>query len=150
MINFTIDEQYTAEIDTSGIERAVLSTLQHQNILDESDISIVFSGDEEIQALNNQYLGHDLPTDVLSFPGDEIDPDTGRLYLGDIIISVPQASLQALNGPHSIQFEIELLVVHGVLHLLGHDHANGDEKKAMWAAQREILFQCNNPLSTQF
>ncbi len=150
MINFTIDELYADKIDTSGVERAALSTLQHQNILEESDITIVFSGDEEIQALNRQYLGNDMPTDVLSFPGGEVDPDTGREYLGDIIISYPQASQQAQKGGHAAQLEIELLVVHGVLHLLGHDHADREEKQAMWSAQREILLKCNNSLSAQF
>jgi probable rRNA maturation factor len=84
-------------------------------------------------------LGHDRPTDVLSFPSGEPDPANGRLYLGDIAISFPQARLAANRGGHSVKSELQLLIVHGVLHLLGHDHAHTAEKARMWAAQAAIL-----------
>ena len=150
MINLTIDERYIQDIQSSGIEVAAKNTLQHERKNEDSDISIVFTDDQQIQQLNNQYLGINSPTDVLSFPGNEIDPDTGHVYLGDIIISCPQARAQAHKGGHSYQAELELLVVHGVLHLLGHDHADEEEKVIMWAAQRGILQICHNPLFDQF
>jgi probable rRNA maturation factor len=104
-----------------------------------ADVTIVLTDDEQVRALNRQYLGIDAPTDVLSFPTDEIDPDSGELYLGDVIISYPQAAAQAEAAGHSVEAELQLLVVHGVLHLLGYDHAEQAEQAAMWAVQTEIL-----------
>ncbi len=76
---------------------------------------------------------------MLSFQADELDPETGRRYLGDVIISYPRAQAQAQAGGHALPAELQLLVVHGVLHLLGHDHGAPAEKEAMWALQAEIL-----------
>ena len=95
--------------------------------------------DKHIQSLNRDFLGHDAPTDVLSFPADEPDPETGRIYLGDVVISVARAAEQARERGHAVEAEMQLLVVHGVLHLLGHDHAEAGEKERMWAAQAGAL-----------
>jgi probable rRNA maturation factor len=76
---------------------------------------------------------------VLSFPASETDPETGARYLGDILISLPRAQTQADAAGHSLEAEVQLLVVHGVLHLIGHDHAETEEKARMWKAQAEIL-----------
>ncbi len=103
------------------------------------ELTIVISGDETIQALNRDYLDTDKITDVLSFPAMEDDPETGNRYLGDVIISYPQAKRQAEAGEHAVEAELQLLVVHGVLHLLGHDHAEPAEKTTMWERQAEIL-----------
>ncbi len=105
----------------------------------EGDISIVLTEDEQLHQLNLQYLGVDAPTDVLSFPAAETDPESGERYLGDILISVPRATQQAADAGHPLGDELQLLVVHGVLHLLGHDHAESEEKARMWAAQSAIL-----------
>ncbi len=119
------------------LERSALEVLQYANI--SGDASIVLTGDEQLRELNAQYLGIDSPTDVLSFPSGEVDPDTQELYLGDVIISLPRAALQAAAGGHAVEDELALLVVHGMLHLLGHDHADADEKALMWSKQAEIL-----------
>ncbi len=105
----------------------------------DADLTLVLTGDEQIQALNRDFLGADAPTDVLSFPADESDPETGRRYLGDVIVSLPRAAEQAAARGHGLDAEVQLLVVHGVLHLLGHDHAEADEKARMWAAQAKVL-----------
>lgn len=105
----------------------------------DADLTILLTGDEEIRALNRDFLGHDYPTDVLSFPADEPDPETGRRYLGDVVISLPRAIEQAAARGHTVEAEAQLLVVHGVLHLLGHDHAEADEKARMWTAQAKVL-----------
>jgi probable rRNA maturation factor len=86
-----------------------------------------------------EYLGVDAPTDVLSFPASESDPETGLPYLGDILISIPRAAQQAQAAGHSVEAEVQLLVVHGTLHLLGHDHAEAEEKTRMWNAQAEVM-----------
>jgi probable rRNA maturation factor len=119
------------------LERSALEVLQYANI--NGDASVVLTGDEKLRELNAQYLGIDSPTDVLSFPSGEVDPDTQELYLGDVIISLPRAALQAAASGHAVEDELALLVVHGMLHLLGHDHADADEKALMWSKQAEIL-----------
>ena len=91
-------------------------------------------------------MGLDEPTDVLSFSAREKDPDTGQLYLGDIIISYPRAEAQAAAGKHLVLAEVQLLTMHGLLHLLGYDHVEEEQKQAMWAIQSSILNQLHNPV----
>jgi probable rRNA maturation factor len=119
------------------IKRAAQTALTHQSA--EGDITVVLTDDASLQELNREYLGIDAPTDVLSFPASETDPETGARYLGDILISIPQADAQAKLANHPLESEVQLLVVHGVLHLLGYDHAEATEKSKMWKAQAEIL-----------
>ena len=126
------------------LERAARAALEHQSASPDSDLTIVLTDDARIQELNRDYLGIDAPTDVLSFPaseadGSQIDPQTGSPYLGDILISLSYAAKSAERAGHPLEAEVQLLVVHGVLHLLGHDHAKVREKARMWKAQAEIL-----------
>jgi probable rRNA maturation factor len=120
------------------LERAARTVLELSGSPD-ADLTIVLVDDDRIQALNRDFLAHDAPTDVLSFPADEPDPETGRLYLGDVVISLARAAEQARERGHAFEAEMQLLVVHGVLHLLGHDHAEAGEKERMWAAQAGAL-----------
>jgi probable rRNA maturation factor len=135
----TIESKY--DFPPALIERAVHLALKHQKEALEVDVSVVLTDSYRLQKLNRDYLGIDAPTDVLSFPASESDPETGARYLGDILISVPYARKSARKAGHSPEAELQLLVVHGVLHLLGHDHAKLREKARMWKAQREILTQ---------
>jgi probable rRNA maturation factor len=121
------------------LKRAVNSALVHQSASLDSELTIVLTDDARLHELNRDYLGVDAPTDVLSFPASETDPETGARYIGDILISVPRAQAQADTGGYPLESEVQLLVVHGVLHLLGHDHARAKEKARMWKAQAEIL-----------
>ncbi len=123
------------------LEQAALTALKHQNAPEDATLSLVLTDDDQLQALNRDYLGIDAPTDVLSFPSDETDPETGCPYLGDILLSMPRSENQAQAAGHSPEAEAQLLVVHGVLHLMGHDHAEPEEKERMWQAQAEILAQ---------
>ncbi len=102
-------------------------------------LTIALEGDDVLHKLNREYRGIDETTDVLSFPAEEYDPDSQSWYIGDIIISLPQAERQALAAGHSAINELRLLVVHGVLHLLGYDHHDEEQKRIMWQAQAEIL-----------
>jgi probable rRNA maturation factor len=120
------------------LERAARTVLDLSGSPD-SDLTIVLVDDARIQALNRDFLAHDAPTDVLSFPADEPDPETGRRYLGDVVISLGRAAEQARERGHAFEAEMQLLVVHGVLHLLGYDHAEAEEKERMWAAQAGVL-----------
>jgi probable rRNA maturation factor len=119
------------------VEAAARETLSQQDAVGE--LTVVLSDDAQLRQLNHQYLGIDATTDVLSFPEAETDPDTGETYLGDVIISVAQAQVQARANGHPLESELQLLVVHGVLHLLGHDHARSEDRTRMWSAQAEVL-----------
>jgi probable rRNA maturation factor len=121
------------------LERAAQKTLEHESQTLDPDLSIILTDDARLHELNLNYLGVDAPTDVLSFPASETDPETGVRYVGDILISLPRAQTQADAAGHSLESEVQLLVVHGVLHLIGHDHAEAEEKARMWKAQAEIL-----------
>jgi probable rRNA maturation factor len=121
------------------LERAANAALEHQAHALDAELSIILTNDARLQELNLNYLGIDAPTDVLSFPASETDPETGARYIGDILISIPRAQAQAEAAGHPLEAEVQLLVVHGVLHLLGHDHAQDEEKLRMWKAQAEVL-----------
>lgn len=143
MIN--IDNQMDFR-ETALLERAALITLESVTPLSDfgpewatGDITIVLADDRQLHELNLDYLGVDSPTDVLSFPAGEVDPETESLYLGDIAISIPRATQQAQTGGHPVAAEVQLLVVHGTLHLLGYDHSTDDEKAVMWAEQAKVL-----------
>lgn len=141
-INVQIDEDFSGDMAPALFRAAARTTLAHQQA-PPGELSIVVSGDETLQQLNAQFLHHNYPTDVLSFPAEEDVPDSAGKYFGDIAISFPRALAQATAGGHPVQAELQLLTVHGVLHLLGYDHATADDKRAMWQAQREILVALN-------
>jgi probable rRNA maturation factor len=124
-------------VDRDLIEAAARAALEHESA--QGDVTILLTDDARLHKLNREYLGIDSPTDVLSFPASESDPETGARYLGDIILSVPRAEKQARIAGHALEAEVQLLIVHGTLHLLGYDHAEAQEKARMWNAQAEVL-----------
>lgn len=134
-------------LESALLERAARLTLEIapplnpdlEPDLSNADLTIVLTDDRQLHELNRDYLGVDAPTDVLSFPASESDPETGSTYLGDLVISIPRAAQQAQAAGHPVEAEVQLLVVHGVLHLLGHDHATAEEKTAMWEEQAKVL-----------
>lgn len=146
MINLIISEAYEDEFNWPILESTAEIVLNHQNIPPGSDLSIVIDNNEKLRELNGQFRGIDAPTDVLSFPSGETDPETGHVYLGDIIISWEKVQAQAVQ--QSIECEMRLMVVHGVLHLLGYDHATKIEQNTMWEIQDHILkpFGCSSPI----
>ncbi len=132
--------------DLSFLERAGLEALRQAGA-GSADLTIVIGDDAQLHELNRRFLGVDAPTDVLSFPADDTDPDSGERYLGDILISYPRAADQAASAGHTVQDELLLLVVHGVLHLLGYDHAVPAEKTRMWEIQAQVLESLGSRLS---
>jgi len=133
------------------IKKAVKLCAEHENFPYSWEVCITLTDDKTIQEINRDYRQTDKPTDVLSFPliqydnrvpqvmpGD-IDPETGRISLGDIIISVERAEEQAQNYGHSFEREIVFLAVHGMLHLLGHDHMNREDERIMSEKQRTVM-----------
>jgi probable rRNA maturation factor len=139
MIQIQIAPQFVSKTDPSALLHAAESTLQYRDSSESIALTVVITGDKEIQQLNRDYKGSDWPTDVLAFPSEEMDPDMQVPYLGDVVISYPRALEQALSANHLVFDELRLLVVHGVLHLLGYDHQNPSEKNKMWSVQAEIL-----------
>ena len=116
-----------------------------------SEVSVTFVNNDEMAQLNKQYRGLDGPTDVLSFECDNISDemsdvshDTFPYQLGDIIIAPDVAAAQSDDFGTSVTAEIELLLVHGILHLCGWDHQNDDDAQAMEAREREILSAWRN------
>lgn len=122
----------------------------------EAEVSLLLTSDEEIHRLNLEYRGIDRPTDVLSFPQIEYEtpgdlskaeeqeagcfnPDTGELFLGDIIISLDRVKEQAESYGHGTRREFAFLVAHSMLHLLGYDHMEPDQARVMEEKQEKIL-----------
>jgi probable rRNA maturation factor len=139
-IAVTLDRQEVTAV-SKDLPLAARLTLQSAGVPLETGLTILITSDEQVRDLNRQFLGIDSATDVLSFTAGETDPDSGELYLGDVIVSYPRAQAQAQAGGHPVAEELELLVVHGILHLIGYDHAGPDAKRRMWQLQGAILDQ---------
>jgi probable rRNA maturation factor len=120
-----------------GVQAAAREALRQEDAPD-GELTVVLADGKRARDLNRRFAGEDHATDVLSFP-DWTNGDEGLRYFGDVVIAVPVAQAQADAAGHSLSDEMALLAVHGVLHLLGHDHAGGAERERMEAAQRKIL-----------
>lgn len=120
--------------------KILLKRLFHQYKLNNPEIALVFVDTKTIKRLNRVFLKKNAPTDVLSFPLGEEGED-GKFYLGDIVISVPQAFKQCFSEKHGLERELELLAIHGFLHLLGYDHSKGIKEEEMKI--RNLLFKEN-------
>ncbi len=145
-IHLLIDPPYQEKVAAERLVAAAQAALRDQGAADAA-LSVRITDDAALQRLNARYRGIHAVTDVLSFEDGSLDPETGSLYLGDVVIAYPRAAAQAARGDHPVAWELCLLVVHGVLHLLGHDHAEPGEKARMWAAQERILASLGCPLS---
>jgi probable rRNA maturation factor len=102
-----------------------------------ASVSILLCGDRRVRTLNREYRGKDRPTDVLSFPSGDLLGAGGAGFLGDLVIGVPYAARQARALDHSLSREIQVLLVHGILHLLGHDHET--DGGSMFRLQRRMV-----------
>lgn len=144
-IHVYADQRYAQWVNVRLLTKTARATLGHQNAPEPGVLTLRLTGDALLRKLNREFIGKDYATDVLSFPADEV---TGmRRYFGDVVISIPRARMQAKAGGHPLTAELQLLIVHGILHLLGHDHATRREKAKMWKAQAEILTQLKAPLT---
>ncbi len=127
------------------IRKSCTATLEFEGFKTPAEIDVSLVTDEAIKEMNAQFRNIDSETDVLSFPLGEngnfdTNPETGALMLGDVVISVDRAMVQAELYGHGIEREIAFLTVHSVLHLLGYDHVNGGlEKTIMREKEEEIL-----------
>ena len=123
------------------IRRAILETLRYEDMDGDYEVSVTFTDNEGIHALNREYRSVDRPTDVLSFP--QIDYELGECaegMIGDIVLSLERANEQATEFGHSFERECAFLTVHSVLHLLGYDHERSPEdEEEQCQRQRAII-----------
>ncbi len=125
-----ISNRQSATVDEVGLARLARATLAGEGVLD-AELSVSFVEEAEIEDLHVRYMDEPGPTDVLSFPLDDVDEGGTRL-LGDVVIA---PAVAARNNPSDPEAELRLLLVHGILHLLGYDHEVDAEKAEMWARQ---------------
>ncbi len=150
-INLTIEREFAGCPDAGWFQRIAEQVLEVQSVGPNAELGILITGQEKMQELNRTYRGEDHPTDVLSFymniPEEESDgkserfvvaPD-GVTHLGEVVISYPQAMLQAEEHSHSVNRELVVLTIHGILHLLGYDHEDEQQRQEMVAREQAIL-----------
>lgn len=148
MVEVTVQEGVA--VDGAGVRRWAERVLEALD-LEGAELSVVLCDDAHIHALNARWRGVDAPTDVLAFPMDQplipSEGDGGPLgaLLGDVVISLPTAERQGADRGHGRDRELQVLLVHGVLHLLGHDHAEPDQAGRMEQASRELLAILGEP-----
>lgn len=138
-----VDDSLTAFL--TGVVREVLES---DGYGEEAEVSLVFVDDAYIRGLNHQYRGVDSPTDVLSFAmqeGEALPGEEEEIILGDVVISLQTAGRQAREYGHSFRREVAYLTVHGVLHLLGYDHQDEEERRVMRRKEEEVLSRLNLP-----
>ena len=141
MISFEINQQSGKNISEKLLQKWLKKIENVLKIKKNTDISIGIVGDGAIKKLNKDYRSKDKVTDVLSFSENDSKVKTPMInnYLGEIIICYPQAVRQAKKIGHPVNKEIELLLIHGFLHLLGHDHEKTKETKIMRDLEQRIL-----------
>ena len=132
-----------------AVDEAVLLRLMEHNLAElhvspDADVAILLVDEGAMEALHVQWMDEPGPTDVLSFPMDELRPGTEDMptpagLLGDIVLCPQVAETQAVAAKHSTLDELILLTTHGLLHLLGFDHAEPEEEREMFGIQRDIL-----------
>lgn len=134
---------YEPLIDRALIRQAVAATVKHQGWQEEGEVVVVITDDEGIRSLNREFRNIDRPTDVLAFPGTLaegfVTPEGYGGYLGDVVISYSRAEVQAAEAGHPTGHELQLLTIHGVLHLMGLDDADEEGWRQMSRIQDEIM-----------
>lgn len=154
---YGVDEQHDHEIDLERWIQLVRAALSDEGVRGLAELSLIFADQPTIADLNQQFMGQAGPTDVLSFPIDGEPEPSGRVpdsggsgpgepplpeipqLIGDVVICPAVAARNALEHEVSFDDEVALLIVHGVLHLLGWDHAVDEEAERMEARERELL-----------
>ena len=141
-MNIEITNLASTKCDEGRIKSIAKYSLDKLGIHPDCELSISLVEESEMSSLHMQWMDESGPTDVLSFPMDELKPNSaaqGPGVLGDIVLCPSFAKAQAEQAGHSLQEELELLTVHGVLHLLGFDHRESEEERIMFAMQNEYL-----------
>ncbi|MFW6124288.1 MAG: rRNA maturation RNase YbeY [Acidobacteriota bacterium] len=135
-----LNQQNKFQINKNHFKDLLKRLIEYYGLKD-PEVVLTFVNNQEIKKLNQKFLNKNEATDVLSFPLNEQSPD-GQLYLGDIIISVNQAFDQSSRRSHSLERELDILTIHGFLHLLGYEHSQGIEEEE--EKTRKIIFEGKN------
>ena len=128
------------------IRRACIAVLREEKFQGDAEVSVTFVDNDQIRRLNAKFRDKDSATDVLSFPMGEngeydLNPSTGAKLLGDVVLSMEKAAEQAQEYEHSFEREVCYLTVHSMLHLLGYDHMNSEEKAVMRMKEETVMSQ---------
>ena len=146
-IGISVEEEFRGLVDEDEVRRTAEHVLKAEGVAPPYELSLVFTDSETVQRLNRDYRGVDEATDVLAFsmlPPEEGDssfvlPPDGITHLGEVIVCYPRAVEQAQEEGHSVDKELALLIIHGILHLLGYDHEKTEEEAKMRAREKELL-----------
>lgn len=143
-MNIEINNESGVAVDEARVLKLAASALSFMNIHPDAELAIQFVDEAVMEKLHIEFMDETGPTDVLSFPMDELRPGTPERMtpagmLGDIAVCPTIAAAQAVSAGHSVMEEILLLTTHGILHLLGYDHAEPDEEREMFGLQKQIL-----------
>ena len=143
-MSIEINNESGVEVDELAIQRLSVFALDQMRVHPDAELAILFVDEAAMEQLHVQWMDEPGPTDVLSFPMDELRPGSEEALtpaglLGDIVVCPQVAIAQAETAGHSPIEEMLLLTTHGILHLLGFDHAEPDEEKEMFGLQRDIL-----------
>jgi len=143
-MSIEVNNETEYEVDLQDVSALADSVLKAMFLHPETEVSVVFIDEDAMSALHVEWMDLEGPTDVMSFPMDELRPGTAGApgeggILGDIVICPTVAEAQAKAGGHSTHDEILLLTTHGLLHLMGFDHVEPDEKEEMFTLQRRLL-----------
>jgi len=152
-INISINQKLKISLNKRWIRSIVLEVLKTEGVVTLVEMGLVVTDNETVQQLNRIYRDVDEPTDVLAFhmplSREEepeppfVSPPDGVLHLGEVVISYPQAMRQAQEQGHSIEQELALLIIHGVLHIVGYDHEEPGEEQCMRTKEKEIMHKLN-------
>lgn len=136
-----VSHRENEDLSLEAFEQLALFVLRMEGVPEASELSIALVDEDEMTRLNEQYRGKAQPTDVLSFGCDEPCPTPGDepITLGDVVIAPAVAEAQAAELGHTVEHELDVLLVHGVLHLLGYDHTEDDEAEAMASREAALL-----------
>ena len=147
-ISVLVDEHLETGLEVSWLEGIARQVLEAQGVGAQAELGLFIATQERVKQLNRDYLDRDEPTDVLAFSAGEgveaelppfVPPPDGVLHLGEVIISYPQAVIQAEEHHHSVEKEIAILIIHGVLHLLGYEHDKPELERQMRDREEELL-----------
>ena len=147
-INVLVDEELKERLETGWLRGVAEQVLTALDVGSDVELGLFIATGERVRQLNRDYLGRDELTDVLAFSAREevggslpsfVPPPDGVLHLGEVIISYPQAVLQAEEYKHSVKREILILIIHGVLHLLGYEHDTPELELKMRAREEEVM-----------
>lgn len=138
------------------IRRCCHATLELEGFEGSAEVNVIMVDNDQIRQINNEHRHIDASTDVLSFPMGEngkydVNPETGAMMLGDIVLSIERAQEQAKQFAHSLQREVGYLTVHSMLHLLGYDHVDGGlEAVRMREREEAVMLQVGLPRGSSY